>query len=88
MTLFREGHAPLTIATVAQEVFDVVGAGDTVVATLGVSLAAGLPLETAVCLANIAAGVVVGKHGTVAVRIDELAERADVKELMRPFREN
>lgn len=78
MTLFREGEDPLTIATVAQEVFDVVGAGDTVVAALGVALAAGLPLETATRLANIAAGIAVGKHGTVAVTADELFSHTEV----------
>jgi D-beta-D-heptose 7-phosphate kinase/D-beta-D-heptose 1-phosphate adenosyltransferase len=82
MTLFREGHDPLTIATVAQEVFDVVGAGDTVVATLGVCLAAGLPLETATRLANVAAGIVVGKHGTVAVSAEELISHAEVAPLI------
>jgi D-beta-D-heptose 7-phosphate kinase/D-beta-D-heptose 1-phosphate adenosyltransferase len=78
MTLFREDHDPLTIATVAQEVFDVVGAGDTVVATLGVAVAAGLPLETATRLANIAAGIAVGKHGTVAVTAEELFSHSEV----------
>ncbi|HXE13212.1 MAG TPA: D-glycero-beta-D-manno-heptose-7-phosphate kinase [Bryobacteraceae bacterium] len=78
MTLFREGEAPLTIDTVAQEVFDVVGAGDTVVAALGVALAAGLPLETATRLANVAAGIAVGKHGTVAVTADELFSHSEV----------
>lgn len=78
MTLFRENHVPLTIATVAQEVFDVVGAGDTVVAALGVVLAAGLPLDTATRLANVAAGIAVGKHGTVAVTADELFSHAEI----------
>lgn len=58
--------------TVAKDVFDVTGAGDTVIATLGAGLACGLELEDAVKLANIAAGVIVGKTGTVAITSKEL----------------
>jgi D-beta-D-heptose 7-phosphate kinase/D-beta-D-heptose 1-phosphate adenosyltransferase len=56
----------------AREVFDVSGAGDTVIATLAASLAGGLQVETAVDLANLAAGIVVGKMGTVPVAQHEL----------------
>lgn len=56
----------------AREVFDVSGAGDTVIATLGASIAAGLSIETAVELANLAAGIVVGKVGTVPIAHHEL----------------
>lgn len=56
----------------ARQVFDVSGAGDTVVATLGLALAAGLEIEIAVQLANVAAGVVVSKVGTVPVSREEL----------------
>ncbi|MCU1319437.1 MAG: rfaE bifunctional protein [Edaphobacter sp.] len=56
----------------AREVFDVSGAGDTVIATLAASLAGGLKIETAVELANLAAGVVVGKVGTVPIAQHEL----------------
>jgi len=56
----------------AREVFDVSGAGDTVIATLAASLAGGLQIETAVELSNIAAGIVVGKMGTVPVVAHEL----------------
>ena len=56
----------------AREVFDVSGAGDTVIATLAASLAAGIPVSTAVELANLAAGIVVGKVGTVPVSAAEL----------------
>jgi len=76
MTLFRPKTDPLTISTEAQTVFDVVGAGDTVIATLGVAIGARLNLETAVRLSNIAAGIVVGKHGTVAVAREELLASA------------
>ncbi len=72
MTLFfrdgREQHLP----TEAREVFDVSGAGDTVLAFLGVGLASGLTLEEAARLANLAAGVVVGKVGTSTVSSEEL----------------
>jgi D-beta-D-heptose 7-phosphate kinase/D-beta-D-heptose 1-phosphate adenosyltransferase len=61
-------HSP----TRAREVFDVTGAGDTVIATLAASLAAGLDAETAVSLANIAAGIVVAKTGTAPISRNEL----------------
>jgi D-beta-D-heptose 7-phosphate kinase/D-beta-D-heptose 1-phosphate adenosyltransferase len=72
MSLLARGHAPLHLPTHAQDVFDVTGAGDTVVATLGAALAAGLSLPDAVTLANIAAGIVVAKLGTATVNTDEL----------------
>jgi D-beta-D-heptose 7-phosphate kinase/D-beta-D-heptose 1-phosphate adenosyltransferase len=56
----------------AREVFDVSGAGDTVIATLAASLAGGLQIETAVELANLAAGIVVSKVGTVPIAAHEL----------------
>jgi D-beta-D-heptose 7-phosphate kinase / D-beta-D-heptose 1-phosphate adenosyltransferase len=56
----------------AREVFDVSGAGDTVIATLAASLAGGLKVKTAVDLANLAAGIVVGKMGTVPIAQHEL----------------
>jgi len=64
----RVYHSPAR----AREVFDVSGAGDTVIATLAASLAGGLQIETAVELANIAAGIVVGKVGTVPIAQHEL----------------
>jgi len=57
---------------VARQVFDVSGAGDTVIATLALAVASGLDMETAVQLANVAAGIVVSKVGTVPVSRDEL----------------
>ncbi len=71
MTLFRAGqvhHQP----AVAREVFDVSGAGDTVIAALAVALAAGGGWEAAMRLANLAAGIVVGKLGTAVVSREEL----------------
>ena len=71
MTLFRQGDR-LHIPAVAREVFDVSGAGDTVIATLGAMLAAGAGYAEALRLANKAAGIVVGKLGTAVVSPDEL----------------
>ena len=71
MSLFTAAGA-LTIPAQAREVFDVSGAGDTVIATLGVLLAAGAELPDAVRVANEAAGVVVGKFGTAVVHPNEL----------------
>ncbi|HEX6882339.1 MAG TPA: D-glycero-beta-D-manno-heptose-7-phosphate kinase [Planctomycetota bacterium] len=65
----REGH----VSTVAQAVFDVTGAGDTVIAHLALGLAAGLAFEACVHLANHAAGIVVGKSGAASVTRAELA---------------
>jgi D-beta-D-heptose 7-phosphate kinase/D-beta-D-heptose 1-phosphate adenosyltransferase len=72
MTLFEEGGAIHHIPTVAKEVFDVTGAGDTVIGTLSLGLASGLDIMPAAVLSNIAAGIVVGKLGTSTVRADEL----------------
>ncbi len=63
-----------------REVFDVSGAGDTVIATLAAAVSAGLDPRDAVMLANIAAGVVVGKIGTVPISIRELAQEIELKE--------
>jgi len=60
--------------TVAREVFDVTGAGDTVIASLGYAIAANLNIDEAVQFANLAAGVVVGKIGSATVTIDEIIE--------------
>lgn len=74
MSLFRPGRPPLHIPTEAREVYDVSGAGDTVVATMALALAAGTDLEEAARLANRAAGIVVGKLGTATVKAGELSE--------------
>ena len=73
---------PVHIPTYAREVFDVSGAGDTVAAVMGAALAAGVKMTTAAHLANLAAGVVVGKLGTYAISAAELdAALADVERL-------
>ena len=72
MLLCQRGQKPFHIPTVAQEVFDVSGAGDTVIATFTLAVAAGAsPLEAAI-LSNHAAGIVVGKIGTATTSPDEL----------------
>jgi len=74
MVLFEKDGKPFKIDTKAREVYDVSGAGDTVVAALGLGMAAGLSFKQAVSLANTAAGIVVGKVGTAAVTPKELLE--------------
>jgi D-glycero-beta-D-manno-heptose-7-phosphate kinase len=71
MTLFTEDGA-WTVPAQAREVFDVSGAGDTVIAVVAVMLAAGLDLRDAVSVANRAGAIVVGKLGTATVSYDEL----------------
>jgi D-beta-D-heptose 7-phosphate kinase/D-beta-D-heptose 1-phosphate adenosyltransferase len=72
MSLVPRDGAAQVIAARAREVFDVSGAGDTVVATLSAGLAAGLDLASAAALANAAAGIVVAKVGTAVAYADEL----------------
>jgi D-beta-D-heptose 7-phosphate kinase / D-beta-D-heptose 1-phosphate adenosyltransferase len=78
MTLVSENGAE-HFPTEAREVFDVSGAGDTVVATLAACLASRLPLRGAVEIANKAAGIVVGKIGTAPILLDELLPALDVR---------
>lgn len=72
LSLIERGRPPLHVEAAAREVFDVTGAGDTVIATLGLALAAGASLAEAAVLANLAAGVVVGKLGTAQATPAEL----------------
>lgn len=72
MTLLQPGKKPFHLPTQAQEVYDVTGAGDTVIGVLAAALAAGNTLEESCFLANAAAGVVVGKLGTSTVSPVEL----------------
>ena len=71
MTLF-DARGQLHVSALAREVFDVTGAGDTVIATMAACVAAGLSLREALPLANRAGGLVVGKFGTAAVSYEEL----------------
>lgn len=72
MTLIRPNQAPYHLPTQAKEVYDVTGAGDTVISVLATAIADGRPFEEACYLANAAAGVVVGKLGTSTVSPVEL----------------
>jgi D-beta-D-heptose 7-phosphate kinase/D-beta-D-heptose 1-phosphate adenosyltransferase len=79
MSLFERGRRPLHIETAARAVFDVTGAGDTVIATLGLAVAAGARLPEAAFLANRAAGVVVGKLGTATATAAEVLASLDAR---------
>ena len=72
MTLFRSSGESFHVEAEARQVFDVTGAGDTVIAAFAMALAAGADLEECTRLANQAAGIVVGKVGTASVTMDEL----------------
>lgn len=74
MTLVERDRAPLNVPAETHRVFDVTGAGDTVVATIASALAAGAPLAAAVRLANTAAGIAVSKPGTATVHPQELRQ--------------
>ena len=79
MALYEGKSGPHTIRSRARQVFDVSGAGDTVVAVTGLALAAGQSLREAAALANLAAGIVVGKVGTATVTLQELAAAAETE---------
>ncbi|MBW2063397.1 MAG: D-glycero-beta-D-manno-heptose-7-phosphate kinase [Deltaproteobacteria bacterium] len=74
MTLFENGGEISHISTVAKKVFDVTGAGDTVISTFCLGLASGMGLKVAALLSNFAAGIVVGEVGTSTVSKEELLE--------------
>ena len=88
MSLFERGRPPLHVPTAAREVFDVTGAGDSVIATMALALAAGASLPEAAVLANCAAGVVVGKVGTAQASPEEVlaAARAATRAARGPGR--
>ena len=72
MSLMQQDYDPVHVPTQAREVFDVTGAGDTVISTLAASLGAGVSLERAMVLSNLAAGIVVAKSGTASASLSEL----------------
>ena len=72
MLLARNGKVEKIMPTAAREVFDVSGAGDTVISSLTLALVAGADLEQAAELANVAAGIVVAKVGTATASPDEI----------------
>lgn len=75
MTVVSRHGEPMHIRTVATEVYDVTGAGDTAVAAMAVALACGAEMGAAMRLANVAAGIVVGKHGTATATPEEILAR-------------
>jgi len=86
MTLLQPNQPPLHLPTLAREVFDVTGAGDTVISTLAASLAAGADFSEATVLANQAAGLVVGKLGTATINQQELrATQHTIDDMPRGF---
>jgi len=79
MAIFARGDSRiLLIPTYAREVYDVSGAGDTVIAVLTMALTAGATIEEAAILGNIAAGIEVGKKGTATVSVDEIRKELDL----------
>lgn len=78
MTLFTRADAPVNIPTFARAVYDVSGAGDTVIAMLTLAMVSGATLVEAALLANFAAGVEVGKQGTATVTLEELEQYMQV----------
>ena len=74
MMLVEGDRDPINVQTAAREVFDVTGAGDTVIAALAAALAAGASMAEAAVLANHAAGIVVGKLGTATATIQEVLD--------------
>jgi D-beta-D-heptose 7-phosphate kinase/D-beta-D-heptose 1-phosphate adenosyltransferase len=74
MVLYETGKPSVAIASKARQVFDVSGAGDTVISLLGLGLASGATFKAAAGLANLAAGIVVAKVGTATASIDELKQ--------------
>lgn len=81
MTLVLKGAEPCHLKAEAREVFDVSGAGDTVIATFALAWAAGATAEDAARLANTAAGIVVGKAGTATVSVQELSRKLHQQDL-------
>ena len=72
MAVFEPQREPFLVSTVAKGVYDVTGAGDTVIGTMALALAARASVREAASLANIAAGIVVGKVGTATVSREEM----------------
>ena len=83
MVLCGNNAAPILIPARAREVFDVSGAGDTVIATLAAGLALGLSFARAAQLSNLAAGIVVGKLGTQPITRPELSSAIELNDMQR-----
>ena len=81
MSLIKRGEKPIHIATQAKEVYDVTGAGDTVIATLACAIAAGDTWQNAIRLANVAASIAISKVGATSVSVAELRRAIDTEQL-------
>ena len=88
MTLMQKNKQSINLPTFAKEVYDVTGAGDTVVASLGAALGGGMNILDAVNLSNYAAGIVVGKLGTSTVDIIEISEVLNNKKYKEKYIQN
>jgi D-beta-D-heptose 7-phosphate kinase/D-beta-D-heptose 1-phosphate adenosyltransferase len=77
MTLFLRGDAPFHLTAMAREVYDVTGAGDTVIAALGLAVSAGADLLTAASIANLAAGLAVEQVGTTVLSLELLRQHLE-----------
>jgi len=84
MTLFAKGQKAFTVPAVARQVYDVSGAGDTVISALTLALSVGAPIAHAVSLATLAAGVVVEKLGTATASPDEILRFAEHEGMAEP----
>ncbi len=82
-TILNKNGSRCDVPTKAKEVYDITGAGDTVISVLAMGMAAGLDLPTATHLANEAAGIVVGKLGTATLTLDELKETLHNEQLLK-----
>ncbi len=86
MTLLQKNHEPVHIPAQAREVFDITGAGDTVIAVLGAALGAGTTFLEAAQLANLAAGLAVGRLGTATITADEIRDLLSTPKTNAPLK--
>ena len=77
MSMFEKNGNTTHIPTNAKEVYSLIGAGDTVVATIALALASGADFREAAVLSNIAAGIKVGKIGTASVSVEEIKQEIE-----------
>ena len=75
MSIFQNNGNQIDLPIISKEVYDITGAGDTVLSTLSIALASGWNLEEAAYLANCAAGIVIGKIGTATTTLDEISTK-------------
>ncbi len=78
MTLIMQGQTPVHFPASAQDVFDVTGAGDTVIAAVATALSSGMTVQDATRLSSVAAGIVVGRVGTAVVTLDDIHQSAQL----------